>query len=357
LRVARPLELGDNRPMSAPRITARALACTAAFVCVLTGRPLRALADSAGGDVAATALFDEGRRLMAARNYADACPKLAESERLAPSGGTLLNLAECYEHTGQTASAWVAWKDAAARANAAGKAQAEKMALDRAAALEPKLARLAVAVAPESDVKGLEIKRDGVILGRAEYSLPIPVDPGTHVIEARAPKKKALSAQIDVAPKQVDARVTVELSDDVPLASAAPPAATPASASPPGETERLQSRDGGGQAQRTASWVVLGAGVVGVAVGAVFGLEAKSNNDEALEPQNCRTSAYCTQKGLTLTSDAKDDATVSTVAFVVGGAALATGAILWLTAPSGGGIHVAPTVGRSFGGAVMVGTF
>lgn len=63
-----------------------------------------------------------------------------------------------------------------------------------------------------------------------------------------------------------------------------------------------------------------------------------------------------TQKGLTLTNDAKDDATVSTVAFVVGGAALATGAVLWLTAPSGG-VHVAPTVGRSFGGAVVGDTF
>ena len=58
----------------------------------------------------------------------------AESERLAPSGGTLINLGECYEHTGQTASAWVAWKDAAARANAAGKADVEKRAAARAAA-------------------------------------------------------------------------------------------------------------------------------------------------------------------------------------------------------------------------------
>src|SRR6516225_7921635 len=86
-------------------------------------------------EAAATALFDEGRKLMAERRWAEACPKLAESERLAPSGGTLLNLADCYEHTGQTASAWAAWKDAAARANAAGKSDVEKSALARAAAL------------------------------------------------------------------------------------------------------------------------------------------------------------------------------------------------------------------------------
>lgn len=294
---------------------------------------------------------------MGVHDYAEACPKLAESQRLAPSGGTLLNLAECYEHMGRTASAWAAWKDAAARANAAGKAQAEKMALDRAAALEPKLARLTVALAPDSDVAGLEIKRDGVTLGRAEYSVPIPVDPGTHVVEARAPKKRALSAQIDVAPKQVDARVTVQLSDEapVPVATATPTVATSPTATPV-PAGRPES-SGGGSTQRTVAWITLGAGVVGVAVGSIFGLEAKSNNDQALQPQNCRTSALCTQKGLTLTSDAKDDATASTVAFVIGGAALATGAVLWLTAPTDGGVHVAPAVGRSYGGAVVAGVF
>jgi hypothetical protein len=53
-------------------------------------------------EAAATALFDEGRRVMAENHYAEACPKLAESERLAPSGGTLINLADCYEHAGLT---------------------------------------------------------------------------------------------------------------------------------------------------------------------------------------------------------------------------------------------------------------
>ncbi len=345
--------------MLALPLTLRGLGRGAAVVtCILLGLPHGARADSPGSDVAATALFDEGRRLMSAHNYAEACPKLAESERLAPSGGTLLNLAECYEHSGQTASAWAAWKDAAARANAAGKAQAEKMALDRAAALEPKLARLTVALAPDSDVAGLEIKRDGVTLGRAEYSVPIPVDPGTHVVEARAPKKRALSAQIDVAPKQVDARVVVQLADDVPAPtpSASTSTVTASPTSTPLPADRPQS-SGGGSTQRTIAWITLGAGVVGVAVGSIFGLEAKSNNDQALQPQNCRTSALCTQKGLTLTSDAKDDATASTIAFVIGGAALATGAVLWLTAPTDGGVHVAPAVGRSYGGAVIAGAF
>ncbi|HEY8040905.1 MAG TPA: hypothetical protein VIF15_13965 [Polyangiaceae bacterium] len=308
-------------------------------------------------EAAATALFDDGRKLMDQKRYAEACPKLAESERLAPSGGTLINLAECYEHTGQTASAWVSWKDAAARANAAGKADVEKRALGRAAALEPTLAKLTIAVDQGSDVAGLVVKRDGVDVGHAEFGVPIPVDPGAHVVEATAPKKLAYSTKVDVAARQTDARATVSLADDPAATTAAtvapppplPPAPTTA-ATTPDEPPPAQ----GGSTQKTIALVVGGVGVVGVAVGAVFGLNAKSKNDQAL--QNCRTSTLCTAQGLSLTDDAKSAATISTVAFAAGGAALAAGVVLWLTAPSSHastGLRVAPVVARSYGGVAL----
>jgi hypothetical protein len=314
--------------------------------------PLRAHAQAS--DAAATALFDEGRKLMTQHHYAEACPKLAESQRLAPSGGTLLNLAECYEHSGQTASAWVAWKDTAARANAAGKVDMEKKALARAAALEAGLARLTIAVVAESDVAGLEVKRDGVLVGRAEYGTAIPVDPGPHVIEASAPKKMAWTKSVDVAAKQSDARVTVTLADDgsasapQPIAPTAPvpaPAAAPAPEPPPSSA---------GGAQRTTGIVAVGAGVAGVAVGAIFGIVAISKNNEALQPQNCPTSRLCTKAGLSLTADANDAATVSTIAFGVGAAAIVGGALLWLTAPTTpateAAVRVVPVVGVSYAG-------
>jgi serine/threonine-protein kinase len=317
------------------------------FVC-----PLRARAQAT--EAAATALFDEGRKLTAQHHYAEACPKFAESQRLAPSGGTLLNLAECYEHTGQTASAWVAWKDAAARANAAGKVDVEKKALGRAAALEPGLARLTIAIAPDSNVPALDVKRDGIAVGPAEYGLAIPVDPGTHTVEARAPKKKNWATKIEVAAKQADARLTVTLDDDVhagpPEAAALGPTGpiVPASGPP---TPEQPAASGGGNTQRVASFIALGAGAVGLAVGSAFGLEALSKNNEALKPENCRTTTYCTQMGLSLTNDARDAATVSTVAFAVGGAAVVTGVVLWLTSPrTPSRARVAPAVGQSNAG-------
>jgi hypothetical protein len=113
-------------------------------------------------------------------------------------------------------------------------------------------------------------------------------------------------------------------------------------------------------AQRTVAIGVGAAGVVGVAVGSAFGLIAKSKNDQALEPANCRTSTQCSTSGLTLTDDARSAATVSTVAFIAGGAAIATGAVLWFTAPHGGSgaaVRARPVLAGSSGGLVVDGAW
>jgi hypothetical protein len=221
-------------------------------------------------------------------------------------------------------------------------------------------------VGSESDVSGLEVKRDGVAVGRAEYGASIPVDPGLHRIEARAPTKKTWSTNVDVAPKQTDAHVTVALLDDVSdYRVTAVPAPTPSQqASAPAPTGVAPAADrppGSGSAQRVLGVVTLGAGVAGVAVGSVFGLIALSKNNEALQPQNCPTSQTCKQSGLSLTADAKDAATVSTIAFGVGAAAVVAGVVLWLTAPtaasSSASVHVAPEVGRSYGGVSIAGAW
>jgi hypothetical protein len=66
------------------------------------------LACEARADPAAQAdlLFQGGIRFLQAGHFAEACPKLAESQKLDLALGTLLHLAACHERLGLTASAW-----------------------------------------------------------------------------------------------------------------------------------------------------------------------------------------------------------------------------------------------------------
>jgi hypothetical protein len=65
---------------------------------------------SGGNRAAAEALFNQGRDLMTAGKFTEACPKFEASQQLDPGLGTMLNLAECYEKTGRSSgggqSAW-----------------------------------------------------------------------------------------------------------------------------------------------------------------------------------------------------------------------------------------------------------
>jgi hypothetical protein len=62
-----------------------------------------ASADETPDKVRAAALFAEGRRLMAAEEYAAACPKLAESQALDPAPDTAFDLGICYQKASQAA--------------------------------------------------------------------------------------------------------------------------------------------------------------------------------------------------------------------------------------------------------------
>src|SRR6185437_11777695 len=115
-----------------PRDLALVLVATLA----VTGTASTAYAQQAGADVAtAQALFDDGKRLMAAKDFAHACPKLVESQRLDPGGGTLFAIAICHEGEGKTATAWADYNVAGAEARRDGRRDREQAALEKAHAL------------------------------------------------------------------------------------------------------------------------------------------------------------------------------------------------------------------------------
>jgi hypothetical protein len=312
--------------------------------------PAVARAQSAEDKAAAQSAFDEGKRLMTAHAFAEACPKFAESLRRDPGIGTMLGLADCYEQNGQTASAWAEFHEAAAAAARKGDKR-EVLARANANRLEPGLSKILVRVPPEADMQGLVVKRDGVDLGRALWDEAVPVDPGVHSIAASAPAFKDWQMTIDAPHAPGVQTVTVPRLEPAP----APPPPAPAAALSVPETPAPLAEERG-HTQRVVAIAAAGVGVIGIAVGSVLGLVAKSKLDQSNTTGNCNGADQCTGPGLDLRSSAKSAALGSTISFVVGGVAIAGGAVLWFTAPRDAHAKT-PQVGLAPGpgGAAIVG--
>ena len=285
---------------------------------------------------AADALFDEARRLMQQHDYAQACEKLEASQSLDPAVGTALNLADCYEKLGRTASAWATFRDTVALARKAGSAERERVARERAQNLEGRLSYLTIITWKGQEVA---IKRDGVVLDPAVLGTAIPVDPGQHEISAGASGKRTWRTQVEV--KDAD-RVSVSvpiLGDEPPPESelSPPSAASTTEPEPERTTQREAPRDeakSSGSTQRALALVAAAAGVAGIAAGTVFGLKAASNWSDAKAQCQNGDLQNCPENSVKLGQEASTAGTVSTVSFIVGGAGVAAAAALWLTAPS-----------------------
>ena len=345
------LGTGDSNrrgPMIGPR---QGIATVAALAAGIGGSGLRA---AHAGDIdaaAAQALFDEAKRLVAAGNFAAACPKFEQSQRLDPAGGTLMHLASCHESEGKTATAWSEYNDALSWARRDGRADREAYAKARLDLIERGLLKLTIVVPEAARVAGLTVKRDGRPLGEAEWGTAVPVDPGEHLVEAAAPDHvewttfarvdaRVGSVAITVPPLAAAGRATWRASLGLPPAPIAAPPTIATPASPPADP---------GVVRRTAG-VALGiGGLVGLGVGVAFDVHAHakaSDRDAAARRGDAAATASLNQQAHT----------AQTTAFVVGGVglgALAAGALLYLTAPKAGDVHVAPQVAQNQVGFVL----
>lgn len=291
-------------------------------------------ADARAGEnaAAAQALFDQGKKAMSAKRYADACPRFEESMRLDAALGTLLNLAECYQHEGKLATAWSKFLELGARARSAGQAERAAIAKARAAALVPRLSNLVITV--DHADPGMEVKRDGVIVGTPEWGLAIPVDAGTHSVDAAAPGRKPWATSIVVSTEGATLTVavpTLERLPAAPVAVEAPPE-KPAgtSAEPPATMDAPPDERSPLGARRAVAIGTAAVGLAGIGVGTFFGLRSIGKHDDA--NRVCPDPRCPTPAGADLWSDARSAGNVSTVAFVVGGVGIASAAVLWFTA-------------------------
>ncbi len=313
-----------------------------------------AMAQSSSADkAAAEGLFAEGRRLMEAGRFAQACPKFEASQRLDPGVGTMLNLAECYEKTGKTASAWAEFREVISAARAADSAEREALARQRATALEARLSRLTIELSPEAAAThGIEVRRDGALVDPAELGSGIPVDPGKHVVEATAPGKAKWFKTLELPGDGSIATLTIPPLEAAVESNGVSPVVT---ASQPRPSDAAQPTSSG-SSQKTFALIAGGVGVVGVGIGTVFGLQASAKLNDAKKA--CPAYPACSGNTAAdqLNSDAKNAATLSTIGFIVGAVGVATGVTLWLTAgPSESAPGTALVVGP--GGVALNGRF
>jgi hypothetical protein len=336
---------------------ASGLCLAAALVGATWSSPARA-DSSSEARAAAQVLFDQGKDLAKAGKLAEACPKFEESQRLDPRIGTQFNLADCYERLGRTASAWTNFVDVASSTKAAGQADREQVARDRASALERKLTRVTIRV-DTGGVTGLHVTRDGTELGQPLWGTPLPIDPGEHAIEVSAPGKITWKSRFTVGSTASTSTVNVPVLADDPAAFKKPEGEHTAPLVGPSGPVGADQAQGSGTGQRIAGGVIGGVGVAGIVVGSIFGSTAKTRFD-ASKPL-CRTPTLCSSEGLDLVSQAKSAATVSTIGFVAGGALLVGGVVVFLLAPSSApnppSARFVPLLGPGMAGGTVMGSF
>lgn len=303
--------------MPTPPFTTPSLAAALALLLLAT----TAAAAPTRQDVAkADKLFKEARTLMSQAKFDVACPKLEESEKLDPAPGTRYQLAVCYEATSRPATALALFLEVADLARSAGFKDKEKAARDKAAALEPKVPRIVIEVSTTRRPSGLTITRDGAPVEESQENRPILVDPGETTIEATAPGRKPFKTVVAVKGEGARVTVPISLAPLTPLPTEEPPPPPPPSSFGP---------------QRIAAVAVSALGLGGLVAGTVFGLGAASTYDKAISDSTlCPTKKTCYPEGKALVDQAQSDATISTITFIAGGAALAGGVILFVTAPS-----------------------
>lgn len=329
----------------------------------ITLTALLSISSSARADQAtvarAQALFDEALVLMKAGNYAEACPKLEESDQLDPGMGTEYRLAECYESGGKIVRAWSLFRSVADAAQRDGKGDRAALAIRRAADLAPRLPMVLVKVPESSSLPGLLVQIDGKPLSSSDWGQKVPLDPGEHLISAKAPNRVGWAYTVTSLERTTTVVIVPALGNSLtPLPPAPPP---PSSALP---FKAPEPASAGLSAPRIAALVTGGVGLVSLAVGAGFGLRAgsqwRSAREQCLDPD---AGTGCSTAGIAGGKEASSSATVSTIGFVVGGAALLTGGILWFrfapprpTSPASSFV-LGPSFGPGAGGARLEGSF
>lgn len=223
----------------------------------------------------AEALFRQGRELMAAGKYGEACAAFDASQKLDAATTTLFNQADCREKAGQLATAWGLFVEAERQTRGAMDAAGVKMhdvAQTRSGKLEARLSKVTVHVAQPA--VGLVVLRDGVAIDAGEWNRALPIDGGTYTFVAKLADKPVWSETVTVANEGAAQTVEVVVKDTA--AAPAPAPTLPQGTASPALAHRART----GSILATTGTFVLLAGSLGFELwGDSTYSEAKAKHD------------------------------------------------------------------------------
>jgi hypothetical protein len=194
-----------------------------------------------------------------------------------------------------------------------------------------------------ADVASAELWVNDARVGTLPLAQPLRIEAGSAVVEVRA-EGYAPARRLATIEPGVTAREAVHL---VALVAPAPggDVPVPTRAGEPAVRTRVVPAN---RALRTTGYAVGGAGLVGLAAGAYFGVETFQKKSE----RDAQCTPGCTQAGVTYDGEARSFALDSTVLIIAGAVAVGAGVgLLWVSRSR---IVVTPQVGADRAG-VMVG--
>ena len=335
------------------------LGCALATLTVAVRPAVAGTASSDADDAAAEAMFQRGLADLLAGRYDAACPALAESLRIARGAGTLFTLAECERLRGR-------WASAAARYDEYLQAFAEltpaeqrrqrqrpRIARQQRARLEPLIPRLSI-VLPDGVPDGATVVLDGATLpAPAEgAAATTTIDPGQHVVRLEAPGRAAgVEQELTIAAGESR---RLELAMPPPLPPPLPPPppvftlpmpVTPAAVTPPIRASTPAPAAAPDQRLRTRRAWGVALAATGVALAAAGGaaLYIAKRKVDAIDDAAARSRAGERTPYDESNGNYPSYNLAGTVLLSAGGAAIVSGAILYL----GGRRHETAALGAA----------
>ncbi len=287
-------------------------------------------------------LFEDGRRYLAAKEYALACTAFEQSHEADAAIGTQLNIALCYEEWGKVASAYRAYLEAErlAKEKKDKRAAGARKKVDELATKSPKLVFDLPANADPSTVLLFDDKQ----LDMKTLEDDLLVDPGTHTLEIRVPDRPVKKQEIEaVVGERKKIPIELPVAEDKPVEL------------PPNvviTTPRSKGKLYGGIA-------LSAGGVAAIGIASIVALAARQDYANAVV--DCPGGMCTTRAAYDATQDARFKANMMTI--VAGGGVVMVGVGVYLIVTSAGkkveqlGVTVRPvatpdSLGIAIGGAL-----